>query len=375
MLAEKIIYSAWGSFTQVTVFVGALLLLFGWINHKTGGGFVRAIERNVTWQPLIGAVLGVSPGCGGAIFVMPLFVRGVCSYGTLIATLISTMGDSAFVVISKSPMAALKINAISFVTGVVTGYVVDWLGLGKELVGHRTDGEGEEEVSDETFEAALHPPDHEDPESWGYKITHGLHWAFWALIGVGFVIGVVLLFQVKHTNMGMIAGLSIPQIIGIAGTLLCAIWMFMAKHFLSDDTYGESEEKLESMKETFIHNAHETAFVGFWVFIAYMAYELGIWALPGGEGRLEQIIAAAGVVPVILAALVGLIPGCGPQIVLVTLYCQGIVPFPAAVANAISQDGDALIPLIAMHPKSSLYATVITTIPALVIGVALYYIM
>ena len=367
-LADSILNSAWGSFTQVTVFVGALLLLFGYINHKTSGGVVRAIENNRRWQPLIGAALGVSPGCGGAIFVMPLFVRGTCSYGTLIATLISTMGDSAFVVISQDIEAALTINGISFAAGVVTGYVVDWLGIGQNLVRR------EEEEGEEALEAALHPPGHEVPGTLGYRVTHGLHWVFWAVMAVGFVIGVTLLFQVPPEKMGMVAGLSIPQIIGVVGTVLCAVWMILAKHFLSDDTFSESQEKLTSMKETFIHNAHETAFVGFWVFIAYAAYELGIMAL-GGEEKLGALVAAAGILPVIVAALIGLIPGCGPQVVLVTLYCQGIVPFPAVVANAISQDGDALLPLIAIHPRSALYATIITTIPALIVGVAMYFIM
>ena len=44
---------------------------------------------------------------------------------------------------------------------------------------------------------------------------------------------------------------------------------------------------------------------------------------------------------VLLAAAIGLIPGCGPQIIAITAYVEGLVSFPALVANAISQDGDA----------------------------------
>jgi hypothetical protein len=43
------------------------------------------------------------------------------------------------------------------------------------------------------------------------------------------------------------------------------------------------------------------------------------------------------------------------------------------VANAISQDGDTLFPLIAMDIRSALWATAITTVPALIFGVPLYY--
>jgi hypothetical protein len=50
------------------------------------------------------------------------------------------------------------------------------------------------------------------------------------------------------------------------------------------------------------------------------------------------------------------------------------MPFAALFANAISQDGDALFPLLVLDRKSSLWATIITTIPAIVFGLIIYYI-
>ena len=38
-------------------------------------------------------------------------------------------------------------------------------------------------------------------------------------------------------------------------------------------------------------------------------------------------------------------------------------------ANAISQDGDALFPLLVRHKAASLWATVHTTIPAIIAGI------
>ena len=43
----------------------------------------------------------------------------------------------------------------------------------------------------------------------------------------------------------------------------------------------------------------------------------------------------------------------------------------ALAANAISQDGDALFPLLVRHRVASLWATLHTTIPALILGSAL----
>ena len=48
-----------------------------------------------------------------------------------------------------------------------------------------------------------------------------------------------------------------------------------------------------------------------------------------------------------------------------------MISFPALVSNAISQDGDALFPLLVRHKAASLWATVHTTIPALITGIVL----
>ena len=103
------------SFLQVTVFVGAALLLFGYINFRNNGLLISTIENSKKYQPIIGALLGLSPGCGGAILVMPLFLRGSVSYGTVVATLIATSGDAAFVLITKIPLQFLLISIITFI--------------------------------------------------------------------------------------------------------------------------------------------------------------------------------------------------------------------------------------------------------------------
>ena len=64
----------------------------------------------------------------------------------------------------------------------------------------------------------------------------------------------------------------------------------------------------------------------------------------------------------------GLIPGCAIQIVFTGIFLAGGMPLSTLAANSASQDGDALIPLLALERPSALLATVITTLPALVLG-------
>lgn len=96
----------------------------------------------------------------------------------------------------------------------------------------------------------------------------------------------------------------------------------------------------------------------------------GAFTVAGLTGT--ALSAAAGVLAPVGGAAIGLIPGCGPQIVLASVYAEGGIPFSALVANAISQDGDALFPLIAIDKRAAVVASIYTTIPALVVGVAVY---
>ncbi len=61
-----------------------------------------------------------------------------------------------------------------------------------------------------------------------------------------------------------------------------------------------------------------------------------------------------------------------PAIFSTHVYHPESLPFPALAANAISQDGDALFPLIAMDKKAAVIASIYTTVPALLVGIGLH---
>jgi hypothetical protein len=108
----------------------------------------------------------------------------------------------------------------------------------------------------------------------------------------------------------------------------------------------------------------ETAVVTTWVVVAFVGYELLVATTGLDVGRLPTL----GLVGVLAGALLGLLPGCGPQLVLTGLYAQGALPLSVLVANALSQDGDALFPLLAGDRRSAIVGTVLSTIPGLVVG-------
>ena len=113
----------------------------------------------------------------------------------------------------------------------------------------------------------------------------------------------------------------------------------------------------------------DTNFVTAWVVFAFVGYELTVTASGLDLAGLFGVWAAA--VPA-LAIAIGLVPGCGPQIVTTTLYLEGTIPLSAQLGNAISNDGDALFPAIAKAPKAAALATLYTTVPAVLVAYGAY---
>ena len=66
--------------------------------------------------------------------------------------------------------------------------------------------------------------------------------------------------------------------------------------------------------------------------------------------------------------MIGFLPGCGPQILITTMYLNGLIPLSAQIGNAIANDGDALFPALAIHPKAALIATLYSAIPAIIVS-------
>ena len=387
---EVIVVSMRDAFLAVTVFVAAMVLLFSWLQYATAGKFVDAIRANTRWQPVIGALMGITPGCGGAIVMMPMYARGYVTYGTVIATLIATLGDAAFVLIgaavtdSSFIAPVIAVHLISFIVGVAWGYLVD----GMEITPRNPLGKYgptfEENISPETaFEnddveagEVLDDLGREDEDGWGYFLLHQGYTVWWMVTAIGLIFAVLLLvwsaqdaeFELgidynPFTLHGFITW------IGLLGTSLSVILYISQKNWIRDDTEASIGDKLYSMRETMIHSASETAFVTFWVMAAYLVFEFSM--LFSGMTDADLARYGDGFIAVVLAAFIGLIPGCGPQIIAITAYTKDIISFPALAANAISQDGDALFPLLVRHRAASLWATVHTTIPALVVGIVL----
>jgi len=378
------------AFLAVTVFVAAMVLLFSWLQYISAGRFVDTIRANTAWQPVIGALMGITPGCGGAIVMMPMYARGYVTYGTVIATLIATLGDAAFVLIGaavtdRSFIApVIAVHLISFIVGISWGYLVDGMKitpsnpLGKFSPNYN-DNSPSRTVLQETNENMSEVFDdlgREEKTGWGYFLLHQGYTVWWIVTSLGLIFAILLLVWnaqdadfTLEINYNPLTLDGFITWVGLIGTSLSVILYISQKNWISDDSEASIGDKLYSLRETMIHSASETAFVTFWVMSAYLIFEFSM--LFSGMNEADLAHFGDGIIAVILAAVIGLIPGCGPQIIAITAYTKDLISFPALVANAISQDGDALFPLLVRHRVASIWATVHTTIPALIVGICL----
>ncbi len=387
---DIVVVSMRDAFLAVTVFVAAMVLLFSWLQFITAGKFVDAIRANARWQPAIGALMGITPGCGGAIVMMPMYARGYVTYGTVVATLIATLGDAAFVLIgaaltdSSFIAPVISVHLISLFVGISWGYLVDGLKitpqkpLGKfgPTFDDRSHPERVLESENVDSREVLGDLGREEEGGLGYFLLHQGYTIWWLVTALGLVFAIMLLVwsaqDAEFTLEMSYNPLTLHGLItwiGLIGTSLSVILYITQRNWIRDDTEASIGDKLYSMRETMIHSASETAFVTFWVMAAYLVFEFTMLFSGMDEADLAKF--GDGFIAVVLASTIGLIPGCGPQIIAITAYTKDLVSFPALAANAISQDGDALFPLLVRHRAASLWATIHTTIPAVIVGVAL----
>ena len=152
------------------------------------------------------------------------------------------------------------------------------------------------------------------------------------------------------------------QLLALAGTALGPfIWSTSALHAMTN----ANDSPVTRMAE-------ETSFISVWVIGAYLAYDYA--AQYAGLVIPAMFNSVAPLLPLI-AILIGFIPGRGPQVLVSTLYINGVAPFSALIGNAISNDGDALFPAIALEPKAAFCATAHSAVPALIVGYGLCYLV
>ena len=337
------------AYLQVTTFVAATLLIFYGIERVFGFDAIRLLSRSGKWQVPLAAALGALPGCGGAIIVVTNYVSGRLSFGAVMATLTATMGDAAFLLIAKEPVTGLIVMAVGLIVGTVSGYIVDFI-------------HGVDFLRPNPSQDQLDDVDRQRPQA--PRLMNRL-WLIALVPGV--VFGLLGAFQIDLDTKLATSLIAEPvTIFGFLAGCLC-FGMWLLPQFIK-----ANDAKKSGTPSVIDQTITDTNFVTGWVIIAFLIFEVSIFATGYELATLFEGLALW--VP-LMAVLIGLLPGCGPQILVTTLYLSGVVPLSAQIGNAISNDGDALFPALALAPKAALIATIYSTIPALLLAYGWHFLM
>ena len=327
------------AYLAVSVFVGFTLMVFIGLDSLTKFDIHSFLEKTKNFHVPIASFLGAIPGCGGAIIVVTQYIQGRISFGSLVAVLTATMGDAAFLILAMEPSTGLLIFVLGIFVGTISGYVVDSI-HGRSFMMTNSDIELEFEKLKKTFVSKFN--------------------IFWLMLFVpGFLIGILLAFQIDVDSFFTLpSNISVVILLGSAGAIL-SIFMWSLNP-LSD--FQCSTDKSRGFLARVIDT---TNFVSTWVISGFLVFEIFMYFT-----NIDLKLFFDLWLPFIplIAILFGFLPGCGPQIVVATFYLNGYIPLSAELGNAISNDGDALFPAIALAPKAAILATIYSAFPAIIVA-------
>jgi hypothetical protein len=325
------------AYLQVSVFVGFTLFIFIGMDALTKFNIAYVLDKTKKIHVIMASLLGALPGCGGAIVVVTQYIQGRISFGSFVAVLTATMGDAAFLLLAAEPKTGLFIFALGATVGSITGYIVDKIHGASYLQGD-SKIKVEFEKLQKTFVSNFN--------------------IFWTLIFLpGFFVGLFVAFQQDLDQiLNIPEGFSLVASLGLAGAMI-SIFMWSLNP-LSD--FQCSTDRTRNLLSRVVDT---TNFVTTWVICSFLVFEIFIYITSYDLKIFFDIWTPF--IPLV-AILFGFLPGCGPQIVVTTFYLNGFIPLSAEIGNAISNDGDALFPAIALAPKAAIIATLYSAIPAFI---------
>lgn len=384
----------------ITGLVIIMMLMIEYINVQTQGRWSGKLQKSSFGQVVLGSVLGLIPGCMGGFATVSLYTHGVVGFGALVAMMIASSGDEAFVMLATVPRQALVITAVLFVLAIVVGVIVNFFTKGRSLH-HSCPDDFQVHITDCHHEDAHGHCDHSGncPHPSLHNLCHPSWQRIVMLVGVAaFIVCLVLgLFEHSHgsecTHGEAVEGHACVECCeghtacchgeacathaghshGDGGLhLLDEYWINLVFAVLSLFVlYFLATSNEHFVKEHLWHHVICRHFIPIfcWTAGALLIISVGLNYLD-----MEPWIKDNVAMLILLAVLIGIIPESGPHMFFITLFASGLVPFSVLLASSISQDGHAGLPLLAEDKIGFLKAKLINVAVALVVGYGCYFI-
>lgn len=384
----------------ITGLVVVMMMMIELINIESHGRLFRRLKGSRIGQIVLSAFLGAIPGCMGGFASVSLYTHRMISFGALVAMMIASFGDEAFVMLAMIPRETIWIMAALMVIAVVSGYIVDI--VHEKIHKNRCDKHDHTDCGDQmrcndAFEVHEHHIGGKEAKG---KRSFTFRRAM-LLAGLGIFIIALATGNLSHSHehphiethehqhehteacehqhehteahehthhhgeakIGSINLLDeewMNVLFAVMSTILLIVLIFASDHFIDEHIWNHIVRK------------HLPVIFG-WTLGVLLLIGAGIhfldidsWVRWLGESNARTYAFTA--VMIVIATLVGILPESGPHMIFVTLYASGILPLPVLLASCISQDGHSSIPLLAESKISFLKAKAVNCIVALIVG-------
>ena len=392
----------------ITGLVVVMMMMIESLNIESRGMLFKGLRRTKVGQVVVAALLGSVPGCMGGFATVSLYTHRLFSFGALVAMMIASSGDEAFVMLAMIPEQALVIFAVLFVVAVVMGVIVDQF-YDRKHMAHCEKHNHEECGMDDGCETGymVHEcvEEHDHAEHKEHTNKRHLSWKrISMLVGLALFIAALATGNLGHEHHHGEADLHGSEMLQHDGH----------QHEGHHNNEGHMHEGHEGhLHEEHDHEAHDAEttfhidllsedwmnvlFAGLSVIMLFVllfasdhfvdehlwnhivkkhlpvifAWTFGVLLVLGIALQyidIDHWISDNTVLMILLATAIGIIPESGPHLIFVTLYAAGVIPMPVLLASCISQDGHASIPLLAESKKSFAWAKLINCLVALLVG-------
>jgi hypothetical protein len=325
---------------SISFFVFVMMLLVEYLNVISRGKWEAYFCRQRGWKQYIwAALLGVMPGCLGAFAAVTLYSHRMFSLGAIVATMIATSGDEAFVMLAMFPEKALLISLILFLIALISGWLVDR--IFKTGLEHAPKNHCDKMVLHDSDSMPVLPNWRTFRASWSEASR--LYLFLGLLIFIGLLISGYLGPQVW--NWKKITFI----LIGSVG-----VWIVStsSKHFIHDHLWKH------------VTKVHLPALFA-WTFGALLVIHYA-----NKNIDLTTLIQESKLQVTLLSALIGVIPSSGPHLLFVTLFSKGLIPLGTLVVSSIVQDGHGMLPLLAFSRGAFLKVKGINLVVGILVGVS-----
>ena len=400
----------------LTCLVMIMMLLIEFINVGSAGKWMAKLQHRPFMQIVMAILLGLIPGCIGGFAIVSLFTHNLLCFGALVAGMIATFGDEAFVLMAYSPKWTLILSAallgIALVAGCLTQLVFRKRKFVLESHGFEVHEEHEGEHGHEHAKANL-----------SFKNLKSMSFPR-ALLVFGLILYIVAILtgSLAHQHGGL-PGME-PHAAGIEHTHnhdcqehhhdaeCCEAHASALAESEYSEHLGDSHvahhghhEEAHSEHHHGHHNdpdAWENIFFLVLACITLVVVALSsehflqshLWEHVIKHHFLSVFLWTFGVLLclkilylfvdvdaligqshwalwglMLLAVLIGFIPESGPHLIFVVMFMNGTIPFSILLVSSIVQDGHGALPLLAQSRKNFLLMKALNMLVGLIVGV------